>query len=168
MGLVRFSLHGLEADASRHRNSHAPELERHHLAPVGAACGRPASKMRYVFQSPVVSTDSQWFIDRAFQLSGRDVATWPGVDFDMTTDEGKGILASPNDSGLVWLLLSRRRQLGSQTISKVTVFADDGKREPVPPSLVSYIVDEPSLGLKKGKGLLQRPDSGVANVVSTS
>lgn len=61
----------------------------------------------------------------------------------MDTDEGKAILASPNGSGVAYLLLTHKRQLGRKTIGKVTVFADDGKKQPRPPSLIYHVVDVP-------------------------
>jgi hypothetical protein len=90
--------------------------------------GENAKNLRYVLRSPVAKTEAQWLINRAFQLSSKELKTWPGVDFDMATDEGKALLSSPNGAGVAYLLSTHKRHLGRRTISKVTVFADDGKK----------------------------------------
>jgi hypothetical protein len=105
--------------------------------------GDMAKNLRFIFRSPVANTEAQWLITRALQLSGKQLSTWPGVEFSMDTDEGKAILASPNGSGVAYLLLTHKRQLGRKTIGKVTVFGDDGKKQPRPPSLIYHVVDVP-------------------------
>jgi hypothetical protein len=104
-----------------------------------------AKNLRYVFRSPVANTEAQWLINRAFQLSSKELTTWPGVEFDMETDEGKALLSSPNGAGVAYLLFTHKRHLGRKTINKVTIFADDGKKQPRPPSLVYHILDAPPL-----------------------
>ncbi|KAF2832660.1 hypothetical protein CC86DRAFT_401412 [Ophiobolus disseminans] len=64
----------------------------------------------------------------------------------MDTDEGKAILSSPNGAGVAYLLFTHKRQLGRKTMSKVTVFADDGKKQPRPPSLVYHVAGAPTEG----------------------
>jgi hypothetical protein len=123
--------------------------------------GENAKNLRYVFRSPVANTEAQWLINRTFQLSGKGLKAWPGVDFDMATDEGKALLSSPNSAGVAYLLFTHERHLGRKTISKVTVFADDGKKQPRPPSLVYHIVDVPPLEGEENKGVVRRSDSGV-------
>ncbi|KAF1917613.1 hypothetical protein BDU57DRAFT_537270 [Ampelomyces quisqualis] len=105
--------------------------------------GDMAKNLRFVFRSPVANTEAQWLISRALERSGKQLSTWPGVEFGMDTDEGKAILSSPNGSGVAYLLLTHKRQLGRKIISKVTVFADDGKKQPRPPSLIYHVVDVP-------------------------
>ncbi|KAF2865077.1 hypothetical protein BDV95DRAFT_613038 [Massariosphaeria phaeospora] len=123
--------------------------------------GENAKNLRYVFRSPIANTEAQWLINRAFQLSGKELKTWPGVDFDMATDEGKALHSSPNGAGVAYLLFAHKRHLGRKTISKVTVFADDGKKQPRPPSLVHHIVDAPPPEGEENKGVVRRSDSGV-------
>jgi hypothetical protein len=113
--------------------------------------GKNANNLCYVLRSPVANTGAQWLINRAFQLSGKELTTWPGVEFDMATDEGKALLSSPNGAGVAHLLFTHKRHLGRKTISKVTIFADDGKKQPRPPSLVYHIQDAPSLEDKEYK-----------------
>ena len=118
------------------------------MAAVGGDCWRkceePAKNLRYVFRSPIANTEAQWLMNRAFQVSGKELKTWPGVDFNMATDEGRALLSS------------HKRHLGRKTISKVTVFADDGKRQPRPPSLVNHIVDAPPPEGEESNGLVRR------------
>jgi len=123
--------------------------------------GKNAKNLRYVFHSPVTNTEARWLINRAFQLSGQELKTWPGVDFDIATDEGKALLSSPNGAGVAYLLFAHKRHLGRKTISKVTVFADDGKKQPRPPSLVYHIVDALPPEGEENKGVVRRSNSGV-------
>ena len=47
-------------------------------------------------------------------VRGNSVVLWPGVSFEMNTDEGKALLGTPNGFGTAWLLLNRYRQLGKR------------------------------------------------------
>jgi hypothetical protein len=123
--------------------------------------GENAKNLRYVFRSPVANTEAQWLINRAFQLSGKELKTWPNVDFGMATDEGKELLSSPNSAGVAYLLFTHERHLDRKTFSKVTIFADDGKKQPRPPSLLYHIVDAPPPEGEENKGVVRRSDSGV-------
>jgi len=126
--------------------------------------GENAKNLRYVFRSPVANTEAQWLINRAFQLSSKELSTWPGVEFEMTTDEGKALLSSPNGAGVAYLLFTHKRQLGRKTISKVTVFADDGKKQPRPPSLVYHVVDAPPLEGEERKDVMRNSDSALEDL----
>jgi hypothetical protein len=121
--------------------------------------GEKAKDLRFVFRSPVANTEAQWLISRAFRLSGKELSIWPGVEFDMTTAEGKAILSSPNGAGVAYLLFTHKRHLGRKTISKVTVFADDGKKQPRPPSLIYHVVDAPPMESEGEKSAVKRIDS---------
>ena len=127
--------------------------------------GEAAKNIRYVFRSPVANTEAQWLINRALEQSKKELKTWPGVEFSMETDEGKAILSSPNGAGVAYLLFTHKRQLGRKTISKVTVFADDGKKQPRPPSLIYHVVDAPPQQPEENKGRVKR-SARVANRVA--
>jgi hypothetical protein len=47
---------------------------------------------------------------------------WPGVDFDIKSDEGLALLGTPNGNGIGWLLAQHKRELGHKVIIKVTIF----------------------------------------------
>lgn len=97
--------------------------------------------IRYVFQSPVENKASMSLIARALQRRKTELSTWPGGTIHMNSDEGKAILGSPSGTGVAYLLAQHKRQLGKKTISRVTVFADDGKSEKRPASLIFHVVD---------------------------
>ncbi|KAF2023670.1 hypothetical protein EK21DRAFT_118541 [Setomelanomma holmii] len=66
---------------------------------------------------------------------------WPGVTFDIDSEESKAILGTPNGAGTVWLLIQRKKDFGDRRIEKVTLFyaekEDDAFRWP---SLLFWIV----------------------------
>jgi hypothetical protein len=47
---------------------------------------------------------------------------WPGVDFDIDSDEGLALLSTPYGNSIGWLLAQHKRELGHRVISKVTIF----------------------------------------------
>jgi hypothetical protein len=50
------------------------------------------------------------------------VPTWPGVDFDIDSEEAKALLGTPNGSGITWLLAQHKEELGCKTVEKVTLW----------------------------------------------
>jgi hypothetical protein len=74
----------------------------------------------------------------------------------MATDEGKALLSSWKGVGVAYLPFTHKWHLGRKTISKITLFADDGKRQPRPPSLVYHIVDAPPPEGEENNGLVRR------------
>jgi hypothetical protein len=97
--------------------------------------------VRFVFSTPVENKASQFLIARALATRQGVLMSWPGIEFDMETDERKAILGSPNGYGIPYFLITHKKQLGLKTVKKVTVFADDEPSQPRPPSLVLHIVD---------------------------
>ena len=95
----------------------------------------------YIFRTPVENANTEALIQKALSNVKKELDLWPGVDFEMSTDEGKAILGSPNGAGCAYLLLQHKAQLGVKTISKVTVFQDDGAAKPRPPSMVFHVKD---------------------------
>ncbi|KAF2826954.1 hypothetical protein CC86DRAFT_416728 [Ophiobolus disseminans] len=66
---------------------------------------------------------------------------WPGVTFDIASEEGKAIMGTPNGAGTAWLLIQRKKDLGHQRIEKVTVFyAEDVADMWRFPSLLFWVV----------------------------
>jgi hypothetical protein len=80
----------------------------------------------YVMRSNIVNIESRNVIFQALQSAGRDNGPrkWPGDTFDMTTEEGRAILGTPNGIGVAYLLSQHQKQLGRKTITSVQVFDD--------------------------------------------
>jgi hypothetical protein len=47
---------------------------------------------------------------------------WPGVTFTMESDEGNGLLGTPNGSGVAWLLAQHKKELGHKTVERVRLW----------------------------------------------
>ncbi|KAB8199136.1 hypothetical protein P875_00095127 [Aspergillus parasiticus SU-1] len=54
------------------------------------------------------------------------VEEWPGKSYDMSTDDGKAILGTPNGAGVARFLMDHKLELGVKAPSKVTVFKTTG------------------------------------------
>lgn len=79
-----------------------------------------------MFRFHIVNDLTITTIDTALQRKGEKIEEWPGTTFDMTTDEGKAILATPNGAGVAWWLIDHKSQLGVKTVKSVTVFKGRG------------------------------------------
>jgi len=54
------------------------------------------SNLRYLWMMDVENVDTQKIVTQALHNVGKEIEKWPGVTFDMTTDEGKAILGKKN------------------------------------------------------------------------
>ncbi|KAB8271770.1 hypothetical protein BDV30DRAFT_249945 [Aspergillus minisclerotigenes] len=54
------------------------------------------------------------------------VEEWPGKSYDMSTDDGKAILGTPNGAGVARFLMDHKQELGVKAPSKVTLFKTTG------------------------------------------
>ncbi|GAB1210761.1 hypothetical protein APSETT445_009559 [Aspergillus pseudonomiae] len=54
------------------------------------------------------------------------VEEWPGKSYDMSTDDGKAILGTPNGAGVARFLMDHKPELGVKAPSKVTLFKTTG------------------------------------------
>ncbi|KAE8382211.1 hypothetical protein BDV26DRAFT_288738 [Aspergillus bertholletiae] len=54
------------------------------------------------------------------------VEEWPGKSYDMSTDDGKAILGTPNGVGVARFLIDHKQELGVKAPSKVTLFKTTG------------------------------------------
>ncbi|EDU43951.1 conserved hypothetical protein [Pyrenophora tritici-repentis Pt-1C-BFP] len=50
------------------------------------------------------------------------VPVWPGISFDADSEQAHALLGTPNGSGVAWLLVQHKRQLGHKVVKKVTLF----------------------------------------------
>ncbi|KAF2243987.1 hypothetical protein BU26DRAFT_569871 [Trematosphaeria pertusa] len=103
-----------------------------------------AQNIKFVFQTPIENADTKAIITQALFKAGKELRPWPGVTFSMHTDEGKALLGSPNGAGVAFMLIQHQQQLGRKTIARVTVFQDDGAKQPRPPSMVFHVTDAPT------------------------
>jgi hypothetical protein len=66
---------------------------------------------------------------------------WPGITFDIQSEEGKAILGTPYGSGVAWMLIQHSKALRERTIKKVTIFYSPKKDDLFRwPSLLFWIV----------------------------
>lgn len=95
--------------------------------------------IRFVMRTPCENSITQKVIKNAMNRTKQELGKWPGVTFGMDSEEGKAILGSPNGWGVAFMLIQHKRQLGNKVVEKVTVFQDEGRKQPRPPSVLFYI-----------------------------
>jgi hypothetical protein len=98
--------------------------------------------IKYIFRLSIHNVKTYSVLNKIMRKNGRSTYdAWPGVTFDIESEEGKAILGTPNGAGTAWLLIQHRRQLRPRKIEKVTVFYADNEGDLYRwPSLLFWIV----------------------------
>lgn len=73
----------------------------------------------------IVNAGTEQIIARALHNVKKRISSWPGVMFNMDTEEGMAILESANGAVFAWFLIQHKEQLGDKWIPKVVIFIDD-------------------------------------------
>lgn len=69
--------------------------------------------LKYLISLSVTNAESLSIIQRVLQSKNKATPSlWPGDKFDMTTDEGKALLGSPNGKRFGYLLTQRKDDVG--------------------------------------------------------
>jgi hypothetical protein len=101
----------------------------------------PPSDLRYVLRAHITNPDTLAIMRHVLSESAEDYfipppherkrlrwtaqderPRWPGVVFDMKKDKARALLGTPNGSGVAWLSIQRKRELGHKIVKRVTVF----------------------------------------------
>lgn len=98
--------------------------------------------IKYIFRLSIHNVRTYSILDKIMRRNGRSTYdAWPGMTFDIESEEGKAILGTPNGAGTAWLLIQHRRQLGPRKIEKVTAFYAENEGDLYRwPSLLFWIV----------------------------
>ncbi|KAF2014225.1 hypothetical protein BU24DRAFT_409984 [Aaosphaeria arxii CBS 175.79] len=104
--------------------------------------------LRNIIIWSVTNPTTQQIIRRAIQDAPPDVPggdptknklkPWPGYYFDAYTRACKALLGSPNGSGVAWMLIQRKEELGRKTVTGCSVFVSEATLM-FEPSIVFYI-----------------------------
>lgn len=100
-------------------------------------------RIRYFFMLGISNEQTNQLIASCLQKTEKKLSEWPGLTFDMGTDEGHALLGSPNGATFAYFLIQHKAQLGAKTISKVTIIRpeSDDNNDFVDASLVFHVVD---------------------------
>ncbi|KAJ4390861.1 hypothetical protein N0V93_004460 [Gnomoniopsis smithogilvyi] len=92
-----------------------------------AAGAAQVKNLKYVIRSLIINAQTKTRIQEALVKSGhKTTPVWKNAaKFAMTSDEGAGLLGSPNGSGVGFLIAGHKQQLGLKTITSVTVWASE-------------------------------------------
>ncbi|PVI02094.1 hypothetical protein DM02DRAFT_486054, partial [Periconia macrospinosa] len=78
--------------------------------------------IKYLWAQGVSNDGTKAIIATALKKMNKKLETWPGTAFNMTSEEGKALLGSPNGVPFASFLVSRKKELGNKMIVKAMVF----------------------------------------------
>lgn len=81
-----------------------------------------SSELKYVFRHNVFNADTRSVIDVINQRNGTSVLERPGTTYSADSPDGNALIGTPNGSGVAYLLIQHKEQLGHKIICSVTVF----------------------------------------------
>lgn len=119
------------------------------------------ANIHYFWMMDIANNETEEIIARALHNVKNSVSSWPGVTFNMDTEEGVAILGSANGAVFAWFLIQHKEQLGNKWIPKVTTFVDDRGLMNRGAHLIFYVEAAPEL--KKDSGEIDKEpavDSG--------
>ncbi|KAL3428482.1 hypothetical protein PVAG01_01991 [Phlyctema vagabunda] len=90
-----------------------------------AVNGHDIRKLRYVVRAGIANDNTRAIMNWACGVKD-DYPPWENrAVFGMDTEQGQALLGTPNGSGIAWLLINHKLQLGIKTVDKVSVFSVD-------------------------------------------
>lgn len=99
--------------------------------------------LRFVLRHVITNDATLDNLKKVMKMKGykdEQAPVWPGVVVDADTDGWYLLLASPNVSGIYWLLLQHQAELGAKTIKGIRVFNEYPKGS-YGPSMVIELAD---------------------------
>ncbi|KAJ4347557.1 Mitochondrial import inner membrane translocase subunit tim8 [Ascochyta clinopodiicola] len=82
------------------------------------------------------------------------VPIWPGVTFDVETDQGKALLGSLNGIAAAYFLSQHKPQIGAKYVHQINVFQpDENEADSDEPTLIFYVKDAPYPSPEDEQGL---------------
>jgi hypothetical protein len=94
------------------------------------------SELKYVLRYNVTNYTTNFVVEAINEANCCKTLPWPGVDYDVASEEGKALLGTPNGSSTAYMLIQHKQQLDHKTVDKITVF--EHQRELM---LLFHIVD---------------------------
>ncbi|KAL8670948.1 MAG: hypothetical protein Q9168_004531 [Polycauliona sp. 1 TL-2023] len=89
--------------------------------------GNP-SKIRYIGHDWINNADTINVMEDIFMFhtgAADPEIPWPGLDFDIASQDGRALLATPNSLGIAYLMIDHAADLGRRR-PRVHIFGDDG------------------------------------------
>ncbi|KAF2659417.1 hypothetical protein K491DRAFT_775600 [Lophiostoma macrostomum CBS 122681] len=107
----------------------------------------PTRSIRYIVSTAIINNESQYIAGRALKIPNHDKDKRPDsewqimrgaecgsypwanrVEFEITSDEGKALMASPNGRGAALMLITHKEAFGEKRVlEKVTVWCENGQ-----------------------------------------
>ncbi|KAL8870248.1 MAG: hypothetical protein Q9174_003665 [Haloplaca sp. 1 TL-2023] len=86
------------------------------------------AELRYIGRDVIINKDTQGVMTHIFENLPDGIALiWPGIAFDIETDEAKALLATPNGLATAYLLADRAKTLGRRKLN-VRIWARTSER----------------------------------------
>jgi hypothetical protein len=80
------------------------------------------SELKHVLRYNVTNYTTNFVVEAINEANCCKTLPWPGVDYDVASEEGKALLGTPNGSSTAYMLVQHKQQLGNKTVDKITVF----------------------------------------------
>jgi len=88
-----------------------------------STAGTDVGGLKYVFQVSISNTETEDMMDEALSRSGATYGDWENRQtWYAGSEEYNALLGTPNSSGVAWLLINHKRQMGIKTIKAISVF----------------------------------------------
>lgn len=92
--------------------------------------GRALAAPAYVFRMSISNSQTLRVLETIWDMLPVDARPdgpfgfpWPGQEFDVSSDTGRVLLATPNGAGVAWLLINHKLALGHLEVVRVRIFA---------------------------------------------
>jgi hypothetical protein len=84
----------------------------------------PESTLKYVLRHNIMNPVTASIVEAINIANSTTTLEWPGTSYAATSEEGQALLGTPNGSGVAYLLVQHKQELGRKTIEKITVFSE--------------------------------------------
>jgi hypothetical protein len=100
------------------------------------------SLIRYIFRLRIHSPATRSVLDRIANMHNKgNFSVWPGIAFDIASEEGKAVVGAVHDAGVAWMLIQWNSESAGRRVGSVTIFLADDEDDAWPhPSLLFRIV----------------------------
>jgi hypothetical protein len=83
------------------------------------------SDLQYVLRHKVMNETTESVMQSINAANGSTTLAWPGASYDATSFEGQALLGTPNGSGVAYMLIQHKCELGHKVVDKIIVFEED-------------------------------------------
>ncbi|KAF2648826.1 hypothetical protein K491DRAFT_611948 [Lophiostoma macrostomum CBS 122681] len=85
-----------------------------------------STQLNHIIRSSIQNHQTLSIVNKVLERNNVEtLPEWPGITFDINTEQAHALLGTPNGSGIAFLLFQHKQQLGHKTVEKVTMFYEN-------------------------------------------